>query len=965
MGKKIVISESQYKRVFLNEQNDKLVIKPNDKLSVTSLVPDTKIDMCKPKGVLFGIPGMNGVNWCDVMSKGKQSCYMGICTVTYKGAKYQFNQSSNIISDTSYIKSSGDVLSSDDKDIATYIVNWNKVLSRSELLKNNAVWSDPIEIIDNKWLNKYSGNISDRFNREKLGNENPSTGFIGVGSTKIYNPGWLIQKYFEVRDSIDFNLQTIIKDEQFKANVREVEKRFNEELSEWEEKMEVWEKNFGEKSIYLDNEKKSLEREAEKIEQWRDMSGFELYKPPELKLKIISPIEYVGNNPNDINYTKSDEKESYLKYDYVPKVKPDNVKHFQDWLDSKNLMWVNGNNLNKGPGYGNFGEFTKMYWGLYSSVYDYEINPPSNSRSIPNMPPRPLKPKILSMKREDTAFISELEATKVSIEVLLSAVDNFNSILLTQNKSDIDKFCRNINGKRNVPGAGTPYGAIPKRVDGKFDGYMWYITDVCPNKRCGGAWVYSQGKNSKVCGCVRTPKGQQLYNSGTFEFDELLTKRLENTDIRSGFEKLTDWSTGCMDDWHCLADIASIAVLFLPIPGVNFAASAAIRTGVSALIDLTSATGYAIEGEEGWELNAGLTLLGTAFSGIESLKYSMMAINGDKAITKLSKNLDKALENANKLTKDTDWGKLSKAEQSAKYSEEVRKGLKNLNSKELEQLSNIITAFNKDGDKLVKELQSVLEDLSSLSKDEKIGLREVIKKMNKDKTFAKKVGGMYLTGGKESLIQLIKQNTPKLVKDAAVQTTLFALLNLYSESVGKAIFSGLEKFKELTGIDVIEKLKNKDKDTEDQETTDIKKIIESFENYEKFAIIVLSYINSSTQKEIKEKYGVDLYGLKEKIFSSEDPLFPDQLRDLSVMIGEFLNEVNTIENENVEDSKSYVQGLFDVLVSFIESDQKSETNIKKLYDIYKNNPPSNADLKIDNFEQFRDLQNTLDLMDDI
>ena len=962
MSKKVIISESQYRRVFLNEQYDKVLIKPTDTLSVTSLVPNTKIDTCKPKGVLGGIPGMDGTNWCDVMSKGKQSCYMGICTVTYKGIKYQYNQSSSI-SDTSYKKSVGEVLSADDSAIASYIVNWNKVLSRRNELKGNAVWSDSVEIIDDKWLKKYSGDIQSRFDREKLGDKGEQ--FIGVGSTTIYNPGWLIQKYFEIRDNINFNLLTIIKDAEFKANVREVEKRFNEELSKWQEKMEIWEKYFGQKSINIDNQISSEQQYNDKLNQWRDMDGFELKKPEIINFKKLTPIEYDGNNPNEISYTKKDEKESYLKYDYIPKVKPDNVKHFQDWLDSKNLMWVNGNNLNKGPGYGNFGKFTKKYWNLYSYVYDYEINPPSNISSIPSMPPKPEKPKILSMKREDTAYISELEATKVSIEVLLSAVDSFNDILLTQNKNNIDKFCRNINGKRNVPGGSSPYGAIPINKGTKDFGYMWFITDICPNKLMGGAWVYSQGKNSKVCGCVRTPKGQQAYNSGTFKFDKLLTNRLESTDIRNGYEKLTDWASGCANDWHCLADIASIAVLFLPIPGLNFAASAAIRTGTSALIDLTSAVGYAVEGEEGWELNAGLTILGTAFSGIESLKYSKMAINGDKAITKLSKNLDDALEKANKLTKDAEWGKLSKAEQSVKYSEEIRKGLKNLNSKELKQLSNIITSFNKDGDQLVKELKSVLDDLSSLSKDEKIGLREVIKKMNKDKTFAKKVGGMYLMGGKDSLIQLIKQYTPKLVKDAAVQTTLFALLNMYSESVGEAIFSGLEKFKELTGIDVIEKLKNKDKDTEDQETKDIEELIKSFEVYEKYVLIVLNYIDSPTQKEIKEKYGVDLYSLKEKIFSSEDPLFPDQLRDLSGMIGEFLDEVKGIENENIEESKSYVQDLFDVLVSFIESDQKSESNIKKLYDIYKNNPCDDCDLKIDTYDEFRELEKTLELMDNL
>jgi len=48
---------------------------------------------------------------------------------------------------------------------------------------------------------------------------------------------------------------------------------------------------------------------------------------------------------------------------------PDNVKVFQDWLDTKHPGWFNGGNLNKGKGYGTYGPKTKSAWGSYQNEY--------------------------------------------------------------------------------------------------------------------------------------------------------------------------------------------------------------------------------------------------------------------------------------------------------------------------------------------------------------------------------------------------------------------------------------------------------------------------------------------------------------------------------------------------------------------------------------------------------------------
>lgn len=45
------------------------------------------------------------------------------------------------------------------------------------------------------------------------------------------------------------------------------------------------------------------------------------------------------------------------------------VKVFQDWLDVNYPRWLNGKKLNRGGGYGRFGDNTKLAWNTYKNQY--------------------------------------------------------------------------------------------------------------------------------------------------------------------------------------------------------------------------------------------------------------------------------------------------------------------------------------------------------------------------------------------------------------------------------------------------------------------------------------------------------------------------------------------------------------------------------------------------------------------
>ena len=77
------------------------------------------------------------------------------------------------------------------------------------------------------------------------------------------------------------------------------------------------------------------------------------------------PIIPPTGNPTDL--APSDVENPFLTIE--------EVKAFQDWMDSKHPNWVNGKNLNKGAGYGNFGPATKSAFTTYGTEYLKSLEP--------------------------------------------------------------------------------------------------------------------------------------------------------------------------------------------------------------------------------------------------------------------------------------------------------------------------------------------------------------------------------------------------------------------------------------------------------------------------------------------------------------------------------------------------------------------------------------------------------------
>lgn len=66
---------------------------------------------------------------------------------------------------------------------------------------------------------------------------------------------------------------------------------------------------------------------------------------------------------------------------------PANVNAFQDWMDKNHPNWVNGKNLNKGSGYGNFGKSTQKAWAQWKSDYEkfLKIVPPATKKQVDSL----------------------------------------------------------------------------------------------------------------------------------------------------------------------------------------------------------------------------------------------------------------------------------------------------------------------------------------------------------------------------------------------------------------------------------------------------------------------------------------------------------------------------------------------------------------------------------------------------
>ena len=232
----------------------------------------------------------------------------------------------------------------------------------------------------------------------------------------------------------------------------------------------------------------------------------------------------------------------------------------------------------------------------------------------------------------------ELILVRNNYNILLDFVDTHNKLIIGQSKKFLSqtewitiskKNEKKINKKimmgEQVFNFGSPLlpVVLPTDDNGNSSGTMlwWSMSEAC-SYNYGGSFLYfdkddPDTPNKYLC-CVKDTKGKQqstkLYNSfksdrkpvevGTISFSQSCKVR----DGRTWSEWWEDKGEECWTDWHCISDILSIVVSFFGPVGVI----------IGAAIDIISAAGYAMEQDDGWKLNMGLTLLGVIPGGFEA-----------------------------------------------------------------------------------------------------------------------------------------------------------------------------------------------------------------------------------------------------------------------------------------------------------------------------------------------------------
>jgi hypothetical protein len=350
-------------------------------------------------------------------------------------------------------------------------------------------------------------------------------------------------------------------------------------------------------------------------------------------------------------------------------------------------------------------------------------------------------------------------------DVVLEKINLHNITISNQTVEKLENACEDpvYNVKSFEAGYGASGGGgSSTNVDETF---KW--SDACKNS--GGIFMYPQQNINKTNGltqmgiiggkvncCCVNPTGKSTVTVDGAEGDysvEIDIKewcQKSSGDVRGGLEKFSQWTIDCSNDWHCIADIASIVSLVFGPAGLI----------IGGVIDLVSAIGYVVEQDEGWKLNAGLTILG-AFGGLgEAISLSKGGIKFSSKLVNLSKEL-KLVENDPILTR-----KLLKTFAEG-LSEVEKKQFKNFGKVALSQ--DILLKFGKGGEflnevnKLSKLEQGILSDM--LKKETPEEIQKLFKKSGKD---LQKTVNSYFKG----------------IKQVVIQGSLFAGMYVYSEEIG-------------------------------------------------------------------------------------------------------------------------------------------------------------------------------------
>jgi len=247
-----------------------------------------------------------------------------------------------------------------------------------------------------------------------------------------------------------------------------------------------------------------------------------------------------------------------------------------------------------------------------------------------------------------------------------------------------------------------------------------------------------------------------------------INQQFENIDTQSWSAWWKTKSVDCVTDWHCIADIASIAAYAFGPYG----------WAISVGIDAISALGYVMEKDEGWKMNAGFTILG-ALGGVSELKnFAKQGINVSNVMVNIGKSVKglDVIESRRIIKKILKESNLSESELKA-----------------FKEVGELLEKMSKsDADDVLNKLNKQIEDLTTVEKG-------AFKKYINGKDFSSEKFLKDL-GSDKNLKQLIQNILKKSsVKSAVFGGSVFLGMYMFSSQLGE----GLKSIYDTTGFDLL------------------------------------------------------------------------------------------------------------------------------------------------------------------
>ena len=406
-------------------------------------------------------------------------------------------------------------------------------------------------------------------------------------------------------------------------------------------------------------------------------------------------------------------------------------------------------------------------------------------------------------------------------------------------------------------------------------------------------WIGNQG----YCMCARNNE-DTIHGKKIYEWAEV-------SDTRKWYDpdRIGDAVKDCATDWHCILDIVSIAAYaFGPVGAI-----------VSGIVDAISAIGYVVEGDEGWKLNAGLTALGMFGIG-EGLSLAKRGVKFSNKLNDLGsiigKNVDNAgkIKNPFKLERDiANWTKgLSDAEK------KLYKDFRKINSK----------IDGEGGRKFLDDINKKMKDLPNPNKGTLEKMFKELKPEDMKKLFDESGGDLLKMTNKYS----------KGVRGAVIQGVLFTSVYTFSDEIGSWLG---EKYKELydkTGLDPFGAM-NADLTKSEQEKIEvdfseliINEKMDQIPDYINSKEDVLSVLNIN--ENVFNIYNELIKGDKKEKSEELYSIYEDIVNNAKLVNSEDYNKVNQLWI-NFRDSKDDVEKTYVELKSLLNS-FKSKTPLSNL-----------------------------------